>query len=370
MHAMTEAIYRSPASALRVRLEEAPVFEWLSEFFAPWLDAASDIAPGAPDVRLVIDPGAFDALKAQGPRGSSELVDCFRLDQGLVRLPLWAGATGDATVFDEPLGAFYARRGLGEAIDVIVAVDSSKARVAMMRVVRELTMSRLVAAGWLIVHSSAFVVDGRAILVVGPKRAGKTTLLTYALTSGLARCLANDRVAVALGGGHTAWGVPTIISLRVAMMRRFPILAHRLQTGRYDFRFSERELRAAHRADVDLAPPEAWSVTPAQYCDLVESSLIGGSVPVAAVLFPRLMDDGTSIDLEPIDPSEAAARLAGSLFRPHGREALFVRRGEVAPSEAALRAAAKTFIGGVGVHACRIGADAANEGAWIKAVAG
>jgi hypothetical protein len=363
------AVYRSPVGALRVTVDAEAVFEWLSEFLAPCLEKEGDIAPGAVDVRFVIDRGAFDALEAGGAEASGDLVDCFRLDQDLVRLPRWRDGAADVTVFDEALGAFYRRCRPGEPVEVVAAGDSARARVAVMRVIRELTMSHLAAAGWMIVHASAFVVDGHAVLVAGPKRAGKTTLLTYAMTTGAAQCLANDRVAIALDGTHTAWGVPTIVSLRVPMMRRFPALARRLQTGQYDFRLSRRELGTARAGDVDVAPAEAWSVTPMQYCNLVGVSL-AGCAPASAVVFPRLVDDAASIDLEPMDSVESAERLADSVFRPHGGQALFAGHGKGVPaSEADLLRASQSFIGRIARYACRIGPDARNDGAWIKALA-
>ena len=233
-------MYRSPASVVGVSIEDASVLEWLSEFLAPCLEEEKETASRDVDVRLVIDGAAFSALRAAGAEPSAPLVDCFRLDDGLVRLPRWRDDGAELTIFDEALEAFYRRPGCGEPVEVLVAGDSAQARVAVMRVVRELTMSQLVASGWLVVHASAFVVDGRAALVVGPKRAGKTTLLTYALATGTTQCLANDRVAIALDGSRTAWGIATIVSLRIAMMRRFPALERRLRSRRYDFRFSRR----------------------------------------------------------------------------------------------------------------------------------
>jgi hypothetical protein len=367
---MTRAVYRSPACALRVNVDDQAVYDWLSEFLTPCLQAEADAAPALCDVRLVIDHEAFHALKARGAAPSGALLDSFRLDHGLIRLPLWRGDGAAVTVFDEALEAFYCRRRSGEPVDVVAAVDSARARVALMRVVRELTMTRLVAAGWLIVHAAAFVVDGRAVLVVGPKRAGKTTLLTYALTTGAAPCLlANDRVAIALDGSRAAWGVPTIVSLRVAMMRRFPLLARRLQSGRYDFRFSQRELETVGEGAVDVAPAEAWSVTPMQYCDLVGASL-GLQATVSAIVFPQLMDDGRSIELQSIDAAEAAGHLSASVFRPHSIDALFTsREGGHPPSEADLVKASAMFIDRSARYACRIGADAEDDGVWIKALA-
>lgn len=366
---MTAGVYRAPGLALGVEVDEPSVLEWLDEFLAPSFVAGAALH-AAPDVRLVSGRGAFDALRARGPAPSGELVDCFALDQGLVRLPAWQGSPGERTVFDEALGAFYCREASG-AVRVVAAEDSPTVRVAVMRVVRELTMCHLAARGWLVLHAAAFVTDGEAVLAVGPKRAGKTTLLSYALLGGAAHCLANDRVAVAsTGEPPTAWGIPTIVSLRVAMLPRFPELASTLATGRYAFQFSRREL-ARGTCPVDRAPARVWSLAPEQYCELVGARLVA-SAPARAIVFPRLVDDATSISLQPLDAADAASRIAASVFRPHRRDALFVDRGDDGnpASDDEIRVRSAVLAAGAATYDCRVGGRvAAGDRAWLDALA-
>jgi len=106
-----------------------------------------------------------------------------------------------------------------------------------------------------------------------------------------------------------------------------------------------------------------------QYCDLVGASL-GLQATVSAIVFPQLMDDGRSIELQSIDAAEAAGHLSASVFRPHSIDALFTsREGGHPPSEADLVKASAMFIDRSARYACRIGADAEDDGVWIKALA-
>jgi len=60
-------------------------------------------------------------------------------------------------------------------------------------------------------------VGDRGVILAGPKKSGKTTLLMHLLSGGGADYVANDRVAVAWRDGVPVLrGMPTIITLREA----------------------------------------------------------------------------------------------------------------------------------------------------------
>jgi hypothetical protein len=100
-------------------------------------------------------------------------------------------------VFDEELGAFY-RRSQGDpaVVEIVAARDRAETRLALLRVVREYAMLYAARAGWLILHAAAVDFGDYGLVIAGPKRAGKTTLLLHALRNERGRYVSNDRVAL------------------------------------------------------------------------------------------------------------------------------------------------------------------------------
>lgn len=119
-------------------------------------------------------------------------------------------------------------------IDIVTRTDARKARIALMKVVRELAMSVAIAAGRTILHGSAFAFADRGILIAGPKRAGKTTLLIHGLLAG-GELVSNDRVVVWREPDRPlATEMPTVLRVRPATLDALPELRARLEPGRFD----------------------------------------------------------------------------------------------------------------------------------------
>ncbi|MBX9395100.1 hypothetical protein K4749_16195 [Streptomyces sp. TRM72054] len=75
----------------------------------------------------------------------------------------------------------------------IVGEQPQPVAVAAARLARELVRAQLLADGWTVLHASAAVKDGRAVLTLGDKGAGKTTTALLLARQGW-ELLANDRV--------------------------------------------------------------------------------------------------------------------------------------------------------------------------------
>ncbi|MET9965415.1 hypothetical protein ABZZ80_05685 [Streptomyces sp. NPDC006356] len=75
----------------------------------------------------------------------------------------------------------------------IVGEQPQPVAVAAARLARELVRAQLLADGWTVLHASAAVKDGRAVLTLGEKGAGKTTTALLLARQGWG-LLANDRV--------------------------------------------------------------------------------------------------------------------------------------------------------------------------------
>ncbi|MFD5256341.1 hypothetical protein ACFWM5_26330 [Streptomyces bobili] len=76
---------------------------------------------------------------------------------------------------------------------VIVGEHPEPVAVAAARLARELVRAQLLADGWTVPHASAAVKDGRTVLTLGDKGAGKTTTALLLARAGW-ELLSNDRV--------------------------------------------------------------------------------------------------------------------------------------------------------------------------------
>jgi hypothetical protein len=97
----------------------------------------------------------------------------------------------------------------------VLATDrADDGHYALARAVRSLLTTLACASGSVQVHASAFCIEGRAVLVLGDKGAGKTSILIGALARGAA-FLSNDRVLIAAEHGAVgARGLPHSVTVR------------------------------------------------------------------------------------------------------------------------------------------------------------
>jgi hypothetical protein len=278
---------------------------WLAAF----LDRSLQEVPEAPPdclVELTIDAGLYDHLFRLGSPGRGRLVEAFANDAKPGWLRHWSTSEA-ADVFHHDVNrVFYVVTGDGARVTIVAAARTRKVRTALMRVVRELTMSRVVASGGLLVHGAAVGVPGGALVMCGPKRSGKTSVLMAMLDSGLVSYVANDRCV--LRGpppAVTVRGLPTLVSIRAGTLDRFPAARDRLGQIRPDLGGPEAE--GAPRSRVSLGPSE--------FCELMGGCRREEGGPVRALLFPRVTDRPPVLSVRPLDPPEALARLRAGLFR-------------------------------------------------------
>jgi hypothetical protein len=223
-----------------------------------------------------------------------------------------------------------------------------------MRVVRELAASAMVQAGCLPVHGAAIVVDDEVVLICGPKRAGKTTLLVHALQCGAAFA-ANDRVFVDGLDPPTARGMPTIVRLRSGTVERFEGLRSRFETARYDW---TRTLRSC---DGHTASGGRRGISGAQLCRLADVRMERGG-RVRALLFPRIDASIRGLVVERRSPEESLDDMRGSLLKPSNptrTSHVLAPRGEsVTLSVERESELCRRLIEQVPAYTCRLGPDA------------
>jgi hypothetical protein len=288
--------------ALEAHADDAADRAWLRDFLAPFFEERAGDAPtGAARVTLFRERAAFDAARAAGALPGAEPEPAFLADGAALTLLRWSGA--HERWRDAGADAFLERAGAG-AWRVLAAPGAHFARVAWMRVLRELATLHAARAGAALLHASAVERAGRAVAFLGAKRSGKTSCLLSALRAPGVRFLANDRLCVEPGG--VARGMPTIISLRADAQGAFPALAERVRAA---------DPRVATRAGESRAGQPEWPRKPGSAgvvtAEFLALAGVGAAVaaPLAALVFPRVSGRPGRFALERIAPEDALARL-------------------------------------------------------------
>lgn len=345
------ARYRFGPVGLEVRSDDPDAARWLDEFATPWLQRSS----GSAEHRVRVRGSRFRFAELERAASSRETppVACFHLDRELVWLPGWRD--GDALcLHDERRGCFL-RIGQRD-VEIVAPPRHRTVRLPLLRTVRELAMTRLRARpDALDLHAAAFEIAGRAVLVLGPKRAGKTTLLLQALLGGRANLVANDRALALLDGGPArVHGVPTAVRIRRDTLAADPRLAGDDGAG-------ERPLlyhRGERRENRPAAPGAPLTLSPSELARRLGVGCVADA-PLAAVVCPRIDPGAAGFSLEPMEAAEAETAVREALYGPGDErpDTVFERRlGRAAPETteaASARLAHKLpFLG------CRLGPDA------------
>jgi hypothetical protein len=275
-------------------------------------------------------------------------------------------------IADSGRGCFY--RVQRRSVEIVARPGVRRVRIGLMRVVREFAAACMLAQGNVLdFHTAAFAVGERAVLLVGPKGGGKTTLLVSVLASGRAALVANDRVFVdASGRPGQAVGVPTLVSLRDGTLRLFPNLRHGFPKCPGRLHAGELESHDAATLEDDDAPP-VFVLSPTQLARRLGVPAVRGG-PIAAVVFPEICSAADAWSLEPVAPAEGATRLreclygtrSGSRSRTVFEEVVGGRVGRPEERDTLMERLAAW----VPLFRCRLGRDAYRDGAdaWLRAL--
>lgn len=181
-----------PATAV-VLADDPAVTHWITQYFGGWWHVQPTPPPAAAADMPVLDCRT-------SPAGYTTTHDTLRDPDQPARQVEFARATvhvaedstGAITAVD-PVGQVAYHANPGRSRITLTATGTSGLSLAAARITRELVRAQLEAAGWAILHASATARDGQAVLALGPKRAGKTTLALL-LTAAGHHLLANDRI--------------------------------------------------------------------------------------------------------------------------------------------------------------------------------
>jgi len=334
---------------------------WLEEFLSPQFQLLGE---GTSEcvVSLTADDQLFREVFRRGARSDGGRVDCFALDSNLVRLPLWQSLGPDQIIFDPQFRVFYIVNPGGAETEMLTRANSLAARISLMRVTREFAMNHSHRAGCLIIHGSAFAIGDRGVIIAGPKRAGKTTLLIHALQGGAAAYVSNDRVVVSFDGTAPALrGMPTVVTVRRQTLEMFPGLLDRLLVRSYRSRLSLSELEEGRFQPVQPGENGDFYLSPAQFCDLLQVASVA-QAQVGALVFPGVTGRAGTIEIEQLSVAAAASRLTESLFSAHSAQkvsAVFVPPGDGPnPDRATLEDLCLKLASQVRCFECRLGDDA------------
>jgi hypothetical protein len=346
-----------------VGADEAATLAWLIEFLAPAFRVVpSDPSPADHLVLFETTSARHAKLRDALASASPEILEGFTYDGRFSRHPGWVSDDGRIWVRDERHDTFYGVDAGARSVSVVAGRRGPSPRLALMRVVRELATIALHRSARLPVHGAAFVHDGAAVLLCGPKRSGKTSLLIHALRCGGA-FISNDRLFVSTGVPAAARSMPTIVMLRNDTLDMFEPLKEAYEGARFVHGRTIAECapgvtRPEPRAARDFDRP---GISPAQFCHLLGVSM-QPAAPVGMILFPRVDESVDGMLIESLPAALAQQAMEESLLKPshptrHSQLFAPGSGGEEVPPEAEAERC-RRLVEQVPVYACRLGPDA------------
>jgi hypothetical protein len=262
------------------KLTPSPILT-VTTFENAGLYASLKRALGCPSIGWV---SSFTKPRDQNQATSDQLLSSCQPDSGV------------HLVWNNYLKVFYAIDSDSRLVHVIGDGCESRFDVAVIHAIREWAMLWICQGdGWVPIHSSAACRDGRGILFLGGKMAGKTSTLLALLENGGYEFVANDRVFLKQEG-ECAWqivGFPYWFKVRPDTVRFFPKLSS-IET----FNRTEKQILSA------------LGVNRRMVADL------------SAIFFVSFDESLEEPLVKRLSPEEAQAQLVGNLF---DRELNFLR---------------------------------------------
>lgn len=366
----------SPSSVLlgygqlvvEVRSSDPTSLQWLAEFMAPAFEQVP-VQSGPPIARRLdfdVAPRGYSDLQRLHKAATLDGLEGFSFDGSFSLHRARRDEAGWTWIRDEKRGVFFGVSGDGRHTRVVTARPTAGARVSLMRVVRELGTVAMYEAGHLAVHGAAFVHEGGAVIVCGPKRAGKTSLLVHALSQGSA-FVSNDRLFVDLDDPTQVRGMPTIVMLRNGTLERFDTLRRRFEAARFDRARTLSECAPGVEREKPIASEgfDRQGISPAQLCALLDAPMVG-TAPARALLLPTIDATAHGIDIQRMEPQRAEAALARCLLKPSDpvrySQVFGGGAGRVAVTAAEEQAQCRQLVAQVPAFRCRLGPDAYGQG--------
>ncbi|MGH3568507.1 MAG: hypothetical protein ACRDRH_21275 [Pseudonocardia sp.] len=207
----------------------------------------------------------------------------------------------------------YAVAAQGHDIDLFTHTGTVRPHRYPIRLVREAMLRTYEDADGVIFHAAGVDVGGAAVMICGPRGAGKTTVTATLLRLPSAALLSNDRL-VGYQGDHVV-AVPLPVPTGRGTIQAFPEL--------------ERLVRrpTANGIELDTMPADFGSTvkhafTARQFAEAFSARLIARST-LRLIVVPRLADTGEPAGFRRLSEAEARQVVAANCFTP--RDEFWVR---------------------------------------------
>ncbi|MEK7476120.1 MAG: hypothetical protein AAB152_10895 [Candidatus Coatesbacteria bacterium] len=159
--------------------------------------------------------------------------------------------------------------------EITVHVQESGYGLDLIELIRDLVFKDLERTGVLILHSTVVARDGRAVLIVGGKGAGKSTIALHLATRHGFAFMSGDKAFISVDRGRPmVAGWPDYPHIGVGTLRDLPDLA-----PKFGMPLSEME---------GLSPSDKVELSPHKFRQAIVHTGPGGLLPVDCVLYPRV----------------------------------------------------------------------------------
>jgi len=298
---------------IKVRSSQPSDLRWLEECLRP---GCSVVTEGRHDWEILVqvDRFRYRQLHDGGSATGRPAVPVFSFDSEVGEYPVWNGEP--LTIHDREFRLFYRVCSEEKLIEVVTATALPSLRVALLRLVREISTQHLVQRGQIQFHGAVVSLAGQGLMICGPKRAGKTSLTIHLLQDPAARFLSNDRALVELGAQPPVMvsGMPTVIAIRPGALTLFPELPlSQIRHWRARQTLGESLNLASHAASGPT--PAKLDMNPEQFCHFLGTEAVAVA-PLRAVLFPRVETQQSHVEITRLDVTEVSNRLLQNLLLP------------------------------------------------------
>ena len=201
----------------------------------------------------------------------------------------------------------------GHDIDLFTHSGTARPHRYPIRLVREAMLRTYEDAGGVIFHAAGVDVGGAAVMVCGPRGAGKTTMTAGLLRLSGAGLLSNDRL-VPYQGDHVV-AVPLPVPTGRGTIQAFPELERLVRRETADG-------SALDRMPADFGSTAKHAFTARQFAEAFGGRLIARSTP-GLVVVPRLADTDEPARARRLPVAQARRIIAANCFTP--RDEFWVR---------------------------------------------
>ncbi|MEY7974496.1 hypothetical protein AB8O38_21120 [Saccharomonospora xinjiangensis] len=176
-----------------------------------------------------------------------------------------------------------------------------------LRLMREAMLRTYEDHGGVVFHAAGADFDGHGMVIIGPRSAGKTALLTCLLRATRAALLSNDRLI--LHHQRRLVAVPLPVPVARGTLEAVAELADAVSA-------SSRPQRPVSALPTTFGATDKAEFSAREYAAALGTSLAAGSW-LRTILVPRLSDTAEPASIRTLPPAEAQRALWASCFTPH-----------------------------------------------------